>query len=378
MGVEIDERRARTATRPPNGRIVNECAFQHRGTNYDACVGNPPYVRHNYIESDWKAAVLKRIQSELGIKLGGNSNLYLYFVCLGLLKTNAKGLLSFLIPYEWVSRPSARGVREHIQDHKWNVHVYRFRMPIFPEVLTTASISIIDKARSDGEWGYYDIDSNYNVSERSGVVASKRGIFRYEDRGKIWALRGLSPGSQKIFTLTEGERIHFGLDKRDVTPCITTLRRLPARIRTLSKRTFKKHFIEAGERCWLIKSYKSNRSAALNAYLATVPISKRSNYTCKNQDPWFNFQPHPIPQIIVAAGFVQFGPKVLLNSVRATAVGSAWGIHSKAALPLRRLQQYLLNINFEDRVVAHARVLKKIEVSQFNTALRTFSRTLKL
>jgi len=41
-------------------------------------------------------------------------------------------------------------------------------------------------------------------------------------------------------------------------------------------------------------------------------------------------------------------------------------------LPLRRLQTYLLKVNFEKQVVAHAKTLKKVEVKQLNAVLNAF------
>jgi len=130
--------------------------------------------------------------------------------------------------------------------------------------------------------------------------------------------------------------------------------------------------VEAGDKCWLIRSYEYKRSDTLNAYLESVPIKVRQNYTCRNQTPWFNYLPHPVPQMLFSSGFIKFGPKILVNSVGARTVGSVWGIHAKGSLPLHRLQTYLLKINFEKQVVAHAKTLKKVEVRQLNAVLNAF------
>src|SRR5258708_31087278 len=121
VGVEIDRNRSVNAQLPANGRLFHTCAFRHRAAHYDACIGNPPYVRHHDIEHPWKEDTVARIKSELGIALKKNCNLYLYFLCLGLLKTNDHGLISMVIPYEWVSRPSASPVRDFIRGKRWNV-----------------------------------------------------------------------------------------------------------------------------------------------------------------------------------------------------------------------------------------------------------------
>jgi hypothetical protein len=372
VGVETDKHRVALVMPPANGKIIHGCVFRHRGSGYDACIGNPPYARHHDIETSWKERTVARLERELAIRLDKHCNLYIYFFCLGLVKTHSDGLLSLVIPYEWVSRPSARALREYIQRKRWGVAVYRFQMPIFKGAMTTASISIVDKARHDGRWRYYDITPGYQVVARQGITDSKEGVLDYAERGRVWALRGLSPGSQRIFTLTEGERIHAGLSKCDVVPCVTTLRNVPRDLRTLSVAAFQRHFVDAGEKCWLIRSHEDHRSGALDAYLEAVPKEERQTYTCLNQTPWFKYHPHPVPQMLFSSGFTKFGPKVLVNSVGGHAVGSVWGIHSKTGLAVRRLQSYLLGINFERQVVAHAKTLKKVEVKQLNAVLNTF------
>jgi len=116
-------------------------------------------------------------------------------------------------------------------------------------------------------------------------------VLDYEKRGKIWGLRGLSPGSQKIFTLTEGERVRNGLSKRDVVPCVPTLRSVPRVQRTLSRSTFEKHFVKAGQRCWLIRSYGEKRSDSLNAYLESVQLKPARRTPARIKRPGSNTFP---------------------------------------------------------------------------------------
>lgn len=372
VGVEIDKHRAASAEPPKNGKLLIGCVFRHEATGYDACIGNPPYARHHDIETAWKDQTVSQLERALTVSLHRNSNLYIHFFGLALLKSRSDGLVGLVIPYEWVSRPSARPLREYISQQEWTVAVYRFQMPIFAGVMTTASITIVDKAHRARRWKYFDITPDYEMMKRQGPTESPKGVLGYATRGKAWALRGLSPGSQKVFTLTEGERVRAGLTKRDVVPCVTTLRNVPRSLRMLSKTAFQKHFVNAGRRCWLVRSHAEERSTTLDAYLASVPEKDRQTYTCLNQDPWFKYLPHPVPQMLFSSGFTTFGPKVLLNSASARAVGSVWGIHSESLLPLRRLQTYLVGTNFERRVVPHAKILKKVEVKQLNGVLNAF------
>ena len=372
VGVEIDRSRSYGAKLPQNGRLIHNCVFRHRDSGYDACVGNPPYVRHHEIDTPWKQLAVDRFKRELGISFAQHCNLYLYFLALALVKTHNNGLVALVIPYEWVSRPSAKPLRNYIRKQRWNVAVYRFQKPIFKDVLTTASVTIIDKSKRERRWTYFDVTSDLKVIPRKGITESPSGVLPYTNGDEAWALRGLSPGTQKVFTLTEIERLAAGLRATDVVPCVTTLRNVPRSLKVLSKASFKKHFVRAGAKCWLIKSDCGKVGSRLQAYLNGVRRSDRDTYTCHHQKPWYKFTAHPVPQLLVGSGFTKFGPKVIINGVGARAVGSVWGIHSTHRLPKRNLQRHLVRINIEKRVVAHAKILKKIEVKQLNTIVNRF------
>jgi hypothetical protein len=374
VGIEIDPSRSKSAQLPENARIISGCAFEHPDSGYDACIGNPPYVRHHDIESPWKDEVIDRINRELGVRLNKRCNLYLYFICLGLLKTRDDGILSFIVPFEWVSRPSAGPVRKLIQMRRWEVKVFRFQYPVFPGVLTTASITIVDKRNAASHWSYFDIGDDKHPKVRNGVVDHPSGVLTHSDRGWLWAMRGISPGSQKIFCLTEGERLHHGLSRRDVVPCVTSLRQVPRHLSQLTFRAFERHFVRAGARCWLIKSHKGTCSKAIKAYLNSIPPAEHDNYTCNSREPWYRYAMHPIPRLLVSSGFTDTGPKVLINSVGAQAIGAVTGVHSNRAVACRCVQQHLRNVEFDDLIVPHAKSLKKVEVRQLNTVLNAYTK----
>ena len=254
----------------------------------------------------------------------------------------------------------------------WNVSVYRFQAPIFDDVLTTASISIIDKGTREGQWSYYNVLPDLSIQSRTGISGADPSILPHASRGDIWARRGLSTGSQRIFTLTETERIQAGLTEDDVLPCVTTMRTLSTSIRDLNQGAFKKNFVKAGRRCWLLRSADERLSNRVKRYLDGIPEQLRQTYTCLNQEPWYAYEQAPVPKLLFHSGFTAFGPKIVVNSVGAQAVGSVYGIHGPSKLPVRELQKHLLSFDFENRVVAHAKTLRKVEVRQLNSVLSSW------
>lgn len=372
QGYEIDRLRRIRPDLPSNATVEYHCAFDVPHSDFDVCVGNPPYVRHHDIEGPWREELVQRIERELGLSSNRLCNLFVYFICLAISKTKQDGLIALLVPYEWVSRPSTKPLRDLIVSKKWDVHVYRFKDEVFKGVLTTAAISIIDKAGTSGRWKFYDIDSDFNVEAKRQMSGSRHAVINYERRATVWALRGLSPGSQRFFTLTDAERRKHGLHKSDVRPCVTSLRNVQKSLRRLTAAAFAKYFVSAARRCWLIRSDRP-LNERLKKYLRAVPAEVRNNYTCTNRRPWYAYRPHPVPGVLYSSGFTAYGPKAIINEVGAIAIGSVHGIHSDQRMDAQKLRLRLLQVDFEKRVVAHAGSLKKVEVGQMNSILKEFS-----
>lgn len=372
-GIEIDRSRSCLKTLPQNSQIIYQCAFKNPEKGFDACVGNPPYVRHHDLDETWRDKIADDLSLETGENLNRKCNLYVYFLFLSLLKTKENGLVSTIVPYEWVARPSAAPLRSYIKANSWHVDIYRFKYHIFDGVLTTASISVIDKSNKDANWQYFEIHNDGTIRPKKQVTGSRSSLLGYEKRGDVWAMRGMSPGSQKIFTLSEGERIHAGLRRQDVLPCVTSLRHVPGDLSRLTAATFRKHFVNSGEKCWLIKSFSGHISRRVKAYLDQIPEPLRDTWTCHSRVPWYQYDLADSPSLLVSSGFTKFGPKILINTVKARAVGAVCGVHSSQNPGWLDLSDYLKGINFETRVVSHAKVLKKIEIRQLNAVLNVFS-----
>lgn len=372
LGIEIDNSRSAVSNLPKNAELKYQCAFDNKDEGFSACIGNPPYVRHHDLDPIWRDKISDSISSESDVALNRKCNLYIYFMFLSLFKTSRNGICAFIVPFEWLSRPSAAPLRDFIKKNDWKVDAYRFESKIFEGVDTTASISIIDKRDKSGMWSFFSVDDQGNSNSASQVTGSRRRVIEYQDRGAIWAMRGMSPGTQKVFTLSEGERIHAGLRKSDVYPCVTSLKFLPQNISTLTSKVFEKRFIDAGQKCWLVKCDTDPLTSRVSDYLNHVPEELRDTATCNNRDVWYKFSRSRTPEILVSSGFVGSSPKTVINSIGASAIGAVHGVYDVPNGKLRPLQSYLATTKFADRIVSHSGRLRKLEVKQLNAILKEF------
>lgn len=376
-GVEIDKKKAQAAVLPASAVVQVTDAMRFKGGTYDLCIGNPPYIRHHNLDSDWRAKAMQWFSKQAGVSMKSTANAYIMFLLQALLKTAEDGLVVQLVPFEWVTRPSAKELRDYIDQMGWRVSVYRFSAEIFPSVLTTASISIIDKRSKVGGWEFGDIGKDGSIRRLEHPSGSSSAVLPYENgTSALYSLRGLSPGGQEIFVLTEQERLHFSLQKRrDVIPCVTTLRHIPVDTKELDADLFQDQFVAAGKRCWLIRSDKEDVSSELKTYLDHVGERWKKYSTCTLRSTWWRYRPHPKPTLLFSSAFVGKTSKVLVNSAGAIAVGAVYGIiaanakSTTAGSLAERLRQY----DFRQRVVSHSNNLKKVEVRQLNAVLAEIS-----
>jgi hypothetical protein len=373
IGIEIDHARCADAVLPANAQLINECAFSVDVHDADLCLGNPPYVRNQDLPGGWRERAANVIARRTGVHLSGLANAWQYFFLLALTTTTEDGMVALVIPYEWVSRPSAKPIRRFISDQGWQVTALRLIDTTFHKVLTTSSITIVDKARKDGVWSYFEQRPDGTFKQLASPSGGKSGVLSYakgsaSTKRKVSAKRGLSPGTQKVFTLTEGERVRLDLGiGRDVVPCVTTLKPLDKET-SLNERAFNRLYREAGQKCWLIKP-TGKQSSRLKAYLEDVPSESVATSTCQARENWWEFVMPGVPDILVASGFRGKAPKSVVNAVGARAVGGVCGVYGVAQRTRPKVVAYLRALDLNDSIVPHSKGLKKLEINQLNTLL---------
>ena len=380
IGYEIDVSRWEKRALPRRATLVSKCAFSVRETDADLCIGNPPFVRNQDLPRHWRKHAAREIKERVGVTVPGLANAWQYFVFLALASTNPDGLVALVLPYEWVSRPSARELRNHILDYGYSVFAYRLRDDTF-EHLTTSSITLIDKATRKSKWRYFEETEAGKFISLNSASGGRGGSLRYL-RGNpdkaVCVRRGLSPGTQEVLTLSERERQKHGLHVgRDVVRCVTSLRHVPQSLKTLGARGFRRLFEKQNVKCWLIRTDKEP-SQRLRDYLDSIPLKHTRSATCRSRPDWWRFTLPDSPAVIVATGFRTARPKAVRNDIKASVVGSVSGVYGLSKRAATRVVQRLHVARLRRRIVAHSNGMRKLEVGQLGTFLRnTLRRAVK-
>jgi len=362
--------------------MINHCAFSDTITDADVCLGNPPFVRNQDLPLGWRTRAAEIIKTRTGVAVSGLANAWQYFALLALASTKADGLVALIIPYEWVSRPSASALRRYIRAQEWAVCVHKLSDETFDRVLTTASITLIDKGDRSGKWTFVLEGQGSTQEVLESPVAAKHGVLSYSrrtetGRSKVQVKRGLSPGTQEVLTLTEGERVRAGLKiVDDVVPCVTSLRTLDVDCAALTDAIFRKDFRDAGAKCWLIRT-DCAPSPRLMAYVKSIPPAKYQTATCLGRSDWWRFTMPEVPSILVSSSFTGVRPKAVVNRVNAIAIGGVSGIYGLSLGKAKRLVGALRTMRVASRLVPYSNGLLKLEIGQFNTVINSLTTRLE-
>lgn len=374
VGYEIDPARCSLKDLPGHAEVVNACAFSEDIADADLCIGNPPYVRNQDLPIGWRQQAAATVERRTGVQISGLANAWQYFFLLSLASTHEEGLVALVVPYEWVSRPSSASLRNYILAQGWDVKVYWMHDKTFDDVLTTSSITVIDKTSKNGIWSYFRESDDGSFSPMGSATGGRNELLSFERPAgaKIKAKRGLSPGTQVYLTLTEGERARCGLRAGiDVVPCVTSLRGVENDMSTLTEKTFHENFVASGRKCWLVRTDRTP-TARLQRYFDSVPEIGRQTSTCTERDVWWKFTMPQAPALLMATGFRE-RPKVVVNDVGAIAVGGVCGIYGATPSKAKKIASALRLQDYDGRVVSHSNGLLKLEINQINALLTSLN-----
>lgn len=213
---------------------------------YDACVANPPYIRHHAL--DYDESVYRRFDRLVGERISRMTNLYGLFLLRIWERLANCGRAAIIMPSEWLNadfgRPLKRFfLRENAID---GIVLFDDDALVFDGVLTTAAILLLRRGRSDDDVlrAEFVRDAETLTHRRfetmrplrhhvlspegkwTNILADFCADRPVESASATLAdvatcTRGIATGANQYFTLTEQERLAAGIDRRDVKPCIT-------------------------------------------------------------------------------------------------------------------------------------------------------------
>lgn len=142
----------------------------------DAIVGNPPYVRHHWIDADVKRTA-RDVASSAGVSLPRSASLWAYFVIHAANFLNQNGRLAFLLPSSFLQSQYAKAVHEFLDSRFENIWTIRVQERIYPEAEEeTVILLAAGFGRKLIQRRHYEVK---DLDELRGVLSSRPGSDRF-------------------------------------------------------------------------------------------------------------------------------------------------------------------------------------------------------
>ena len=170
---------------PKANLVIDDFFSLTPGTNgiplVDAVVGNPPYVRSQWLSADSKGRATQALAGR-GIRLSGRSNAWAYFVAHAMSFLRANGRLVFLLPASACFTEYAAEVMELVRCHFRRSAILHIPQRFFPETQERIVVFLAeDYGQGPGELSRGEV-ANLQALERFGSDCSWMSL----SNGSAW------------------------------------------------------------------------------------------------------------------------------------------------------------------------------------------------
>lgn len=326
-----------------NVKVCNEDFFdfyskKYGRTSYDLILGNPPYIRYQYL-TDEQRSKLSKILVDNGMKANKLINAWVAFLvaCVQLLSDNGK--IVFVIPAEILQVAYAEDLRLFLSNHLSKITILTFEQLVFPDIEQEVLVFIGEK--SGEEKGIRIIELS-NLDDFSKLDLSQNGFQKLQHVKEKWTKYFISANDVKVLNtirndkrfsrfsdlalinvgITTGNNDYFSINETTATRYELNDVTLP-----LIGRSSHAHGIYFTEKDWL-NNVKANKKAMLISFpdksIDDYPKKHREyislgekngdnkGYKCSIRDNWY-----VVPSVWVPDAFFlrrnNLYPKFVLN-----------------------------------------------------------------
>lgn len=333
--------------------------FQHTEFGqYDAAIGNPPYVRYQGFSGEARARS-REAALRAGVALTNLASSWAAFTIHSALHLRAGGRLGLVLPAELLTVNYAAPVRQFLLDHFAEISLVLFEERIFPGVLEEVVLLLAEDYDPAGMNGAEHM-SLYQMKHAAGLdelsvarrwtppgkgarwsagLMSTAGLSAYTDaishEGftvlESWGdtTLGMVTGNNKFFTLTPAKAAELDLSKSDVIrlspPGSRHLRAL-----ALSRETLKT-LGDRGQPTLLFRPADEPSAAAWRYIKSGEDLDVHEAYKCRVRTPWWRV-PYLKPADLLLTYMNADTPRLAANRAKAHHLNSVHGVFLRDAL----------------------------------------------
>lgn len=381
VAIEIDKKEVKKAKEYTKGfknvKVYNEDFFDYYNRiseqkKYDLILGNPPYVRYQYLEESQRELLSDILMSQ-GMKANKLVNTWVGFMvaCVNLLSENGK--IAFVIPAEIMQVAYAEDLRLFLADKLSKITLITFEELVFPDIEQEVVVFIGEKSNQEKgirivelnnleDLQSFDIESNgfqklqhvhekwtkyFTDNEENALIKLIMSDKQFQKLSDVALINvGITTGNNKYFSVNQDTVNEYGLHDV-VRPLIG--RSSHANSLYFEEDDWKKN-VSNGKAAYLIDFPEQNIedfSEKHRKYILRGEEEKENTgYKCRIRDKWYC-----IPSVWVPDAFFlrrnNLYPKFVLNCCNAVSTDTMHRIKFNEGIVSERIVlSYYNSISF--------------------------------
>lgn len=349
--------------------IANE-----NGTQWDAIIGNPPYIRYQYFDKAQRDKA-EKIFRQAHIPFTKRTNAWVPFVIASIAHLAPAGRLAMVLPSELMHIHHANGLRLWLEQEMTLIHIVHFRKIVFPDTLQGVVLLLAEKRatretqplrtmtslltlREPTNLHIHDVENIDSLQQLTLITEERRHtqwrgqwmkallsdaeldliqrisdlpqVHRFDDIAEVDI--GIVTGANKFFVVDDVTLHRYRLEKW-ATPMLAK----SELIRGISYRqSDHKANAEAGKSVNFLHFPTEIASAEMHKYIQLGELQElHKRYKCRIRDPWY-VVPYVWASEISLLKRAHYYPRLVLNQLGAHSTDTAYRIK---LLPEQRGQE---------------------------------------
>lgn len=348
---------------------------------FDAALCNPPYVRHHEHRLD--ETLFRRFDRLVGARLSRLTNIYGLFLLRIWSLLAEGGRAAIITPAEWLNADFGCALKRYLMAQNAIDGILQFDhvTSVFDGVLTTAAITLLRRGRGEDEpVRLRGVRSVAELERFDGGIAYARSQL---DPSAKWSplfqrhpgrngravplgevarcVRGIATGANRYFVLKPSELAVAGIDRADVTPCVSKAGQVVASRLTTADVD---RLIAADERVLLLTPREPPRPAVRRYLALGRRLGVHRRYLPQHRPCWYQperREPAPIWVNVFARGPFRF----VRNEAGVLHLTAYHGIYPQAGVDPERLHAALCGAGTQAELRRQMRIygggLRKLE-----------------
>jgi adenine-specific DNA-methyltransferase len=367
----LDPEHAAAARSRSRASLVHQADFflwaARTHERFDACVGNPPFIRYHDFAGETRERALK-LTSQFGVRFSQLTSSWAPFLAASAFLLKAGGRMAFVVPAEIGHATYALPLLTALMDNFEKVHVIAIKEKLFPRLSEDAWFLYAEDFGGCTDHILLSVEERFQPWEeppREATKVARNKLYKANGRLRRWILPrrvrqlydelGESSGTYRIGSVADigigyvtGGNEFFHLkpsvaDRLGVPPAFLKAAVRKGEFLPPSSSLTTRHveeWIRRDEPVLLLHLKGDERlPEGVRRYLQSEAAAVvKGSYKCSKRNPWY-----AVPGVIVPDGFLTYmsgnSAALVRNAAQCVATNSVHTVVLKGSILFKRLQQ---------------------------------------